>query len=272
MEGSFELQDKFLWQGRENMKIPTFDLTGKVALVTGGSKGIGRGMAQALGHYGATLVISSRGPEEGERTVQKFKEENIDAAYIPCDVTKKEQVEQLVKQIVERFGSLDILVNNAGMNIRKPLVEVEESDWDQVLEVNLKGIFLVGQACARQMIKQNYGKIINISSILGSIGMPFQSSYAASKGGINQLTKIWAEELAPYNITVNAIGPGYIITPMTREWLSDPERSEKIIQSTMVKRIGEISDLVGPVVFLASDTSKYVTGQVLNVDGGWTAR
>ncbi|MDN3016094.1 glucose 1-dehydrogenase [Paenibacillus sp. BSR1-1] len=254
------------------MNIPTFDLKGKVALVTGGSKGIGYGMAEALGHYGATLVISSRGAAEGEIAVSQLKEKNIDAAYIPCDVTKKDQVEQLVHQIVGQFGSLDILVNNAGMNIRKPLVEVEESDWDTVFNVNLKGLFLVGQACAKQMIKQNYGKIINISSILGTIGMQFQTSYAASKGGINQLTKVWAEELAPHNITVNSIGPGYIITPMTKEWLSDPERSEKIISSTMIKRIGETSDLVGPVVFLASDTSKYVTGQVLHVDGGYTAR
>ncbi|MBY0149166.1 SDR family NAD(P)-dependent oxidoreductase [Neobacillus niacini] len=254
------------------MSIPNFNLNGKVALVTGGSKGIGYGMAHALGHYGATLIISSRGAEEGVMAVSQLKKENINAAYFPCDVTKKDQVDQLVSQIVEQYGSLDILVNNAGMNIRKPLPEIEESDWDTVLEVNLKGIFLVGQAVAKQMMKQNYGKIINISSILGSIGMPFQTSYAASKGGINQITKVWAEELAPYNITVNAIGPGYISTPMTKEWLSDPERSEKIINSTMIKRIGETSDLVGPVVFFASDTSKYVTGQVLNVDGGWTAR
>ncbi|WP_423799550.1 SDR family NAD(P)-dependent oxidoreductase [Neobacillus sp. SAB-20_R2A] len=254
------------------MDFPTFDLSGKVALVTGGSKGIGLGMTQALGRYGATVVITSRGADEGETAVQQLKEEGMNAAYIQADVTKKEQVEKLVNEIVERFGSLDILVNNAGMNIRKPLVEVEESDWDRVLGVNLKGIFLVGQACAKQMIKQNYGKIINISSIFGSVGMSFQTSYAASKGGINQLTKIWAEELAPNNITVNAIGPGYIMTPMTQDWLSDPERVEKIVNSTMIKRFGEISDLVGPVVFLASDTSKYVTGQVLHVDGGWTAR
>ncbi|PLT35679.1 SDR family NAD(P)-dependent oxidoreductase [Bacillus sp. V5-8f] len=254
------------------MNWPTFDLQGKIALVTGGSKGIGFGMAQALGRHGATVMISSRGVEEGEKAVLKLKEENIKAAFIPCDVSRKEQVEGLVNQIVDRYGSLDILINNAGHNIRKPLVDVEESDWDGVLNVNLKGIFLIGQACARQMIKQHYGKIINISSILGTIGMPFQTSYAASKGGINQLTRVWADELAPYNITVNAIGPGYIKTPMTEEWLSDPERLEKITNSTMIKRIGEIRDLVGPVVFLASDTSAYVTGQVLHVDGGWTAR
>ncbi|MFF2288896.1 SDR family NAD(P)-dependent oxidoreductase [Peribacillus butanolivorans] len=254
------------------MEMPTFNLEGKVALVTGGSKGIGFGMAQALGKYGATLVISSRGVEEGENAVIQLRKDNIRASYITCDVTKKPQVEELVHEIVENFGSLDILVNNAGMNIRKPLSEIEEDDWDMVLEVNLKGVFLVGQICAKQMMKQNYGKIINITSILGSIGMPFQTSYAASKGGINQITKVWAEELAPYNITVNAIGPGYIKTPMTEAWLSDPERIGNIIQSTMIKRIGEISDLVGPIVFLASDTSKYITGQILNVDGGWTAR
>jgi gluconate 5-dehydrogenase len=256
----------------KEMNLPTFDLKGKIALVTGGSKGIGFAMAEALGLYGAKLVISSRGTEEGENAVSQLKEKNIDAIYIPADVTKKDEVEQLVSRIVDRFGSLDILVNNAGMNIRKLLVDVEESDWDQVITVNLKGLFLVGQACSKQMIKQNYGKIINITSILGTIGMPFQTSYAASKGGINQLTKVWAEELAPHNITVNAIGPGYIKTPMTKEWLSDPERSEKIVNACMIKRIGETSDLVGPVVFLASDTSAYVTGQILNVDGGYTAR
>lgn len=254
------------------MNMPTFDLKGKIALVTGGSKGIGFGMAHALGRYGATIVISSRGALDGEKAVSQLKDDNIEAAYFSCDVTKKNQVEELVSRIVDRYGSLDILVNNAGHNIRKPLIEVEENDWDSVLEVNLKGIFLVAQICTKQMMKQKYGKIINISSILGSIGMPFQTSYAASKGGINQLTKVWAEELAPYNITVNAIGPGYIKTPMTEEWLSDPERLQRITNSTMIKRIGETSDLVGPVVFLASDTSSYVTGQVLNVDGGWTAR
>lgn len=254
------------------MNMPTFDLKGKIALVTGGSKGIGFGMAHALGRYGATIVISSRGALDGEKAVSQLKDDNIEAAYFSCDVTKKNQVEELVSRIVDRYGSLDILVNNAGHNIRKPLIEVEENDWDSVLEVNLKGIFLVAQICTKQMMKQKYGKIINISSILGSVGMPFQTSYAASKGGINQLTKVWAEELAPYNITVNAIGPGYIKTPMTEEWLSDPERLQRITNSTMIKRIGETSDLVGPVVFLASDTSSYVTGQVLNVDGGWTAR
>ncbi|WP_066234114.1 SDR family NAD(P)-dependent oxidoreductase, partial [Geobacillus jurassicus] len=171
-----------------------------------------------------------------------------------------------------QHGRLDILVNNAGMNIRKPLIDIEEDDWDRVLNTNLKGIFLVGQAAAKQMIKQKYGKIINISSIFGGVGMPFQTSYAASKGGINQLTKVWASELAPYNINVNAIAPAYIRTPMTSAWLQDEERYRNIVNSTMLNRVGEPEDVTGPVVFLASDAANYITGHILYVDGGWTAK
>lgn len=252
--------------------FPTFDLSGKVALVTGGTKGIGFGMAQALGTYGAKVLISGRGIEEGNLAVEKLKELNIEAAFYSFDVSSKEAVQKSIDQMVEEHERIDILVNNAGTNIRKVLVEIEEEDWDKVIGINLKGIFLVGQQVAKHMIENNYGKIINISSIFGSTGMSFQSSYAASKGGINQLTRVWASELAPHNITVNAIGPGYIKTPMTAEWLSDSERFNNIVENTMIKRIGEISDLVGPVVFLASDTSAYITGQILHVDGGWTAK
>jgi gluconate 5-dehydrogenase len=254
------------------MNRPTFDLTGKIALVTGGSKGIGLGMAYALGSYGAQIVIASRGEEEGRKAEEELNQAGIKANFMQLDVTNKSNVEEVTDSIVDRLGSIHILVNNAGMNIRKPLVEVEEQDWDQVLDVNLKGIFLVGQAVAKQMIKQEYGRIINISSVLGTVGMSFQTSYAASKGGINQLTKVWAEELAAHNITVNAIGPGYIKTPMTEDWLSDPDRFRNIINNTMLKRVGELSDIAGPIVFLASDASTYITGQILNVDGGLTAR
>ncbi|WP_400163667.1 SDR family NAD(P)-dependent oxidoreductase [Brevibacillus sp. TJ4] len=252
--------------------VPHFDLNGKVALVTGGSKGIGFGMAYALGTYGAQVVLVSRGQAEGELAAKRLQESGCKAAYIPADVTSKQQVENAVQMIVDNYGSLDILVNNAGMNIRKPLVDLKEDEWDRVMLVNLKGIFLVGQAAAKQMIRQNRGRIINISSILGTIGLPYQTAYAASKGGINQLTKVWAEELAPYQITVNAIAPAYIKTPMTEGWLSDPARLQKIVEATMLKRVGELSDLIGPVVFLASDSSAYVTGQILTIDGGWTAR
>jgi gluconate 5-dehydrogenase/2-deoxy-D-gluconate 3-dehydrogenase len=254
------------------LNIPKFDLTGKVALVTGGTKGIGFGMAMALGKYGASIVINGRNTLDGEQAVKSLEEEGIQAQFFKADVTVKSDVNDLVQQIVSAFGKIDILVNNAGMNIRKSLVDVEEEDWDKVVGTNLKGLFLIGQAVARQMIKQKNGRMINISSILGSIGLPNQTSYAAAKGGVNQLTKVWAAELAPHGITVNGLGPAYIKTPMTEGLLSDPERLKNITESTLLGRVGTLEDLVGPVVFLASDTSSYITGQTIYVDGGWLAK
>lgn len=263
---------KILYEEVLFMHMPNFSLENKVALVTGGSKGIGLGMAEALGNGGASVAIASRGESDGKKAELQLKEKGIKVKSFQTDVTNREQVEALIDAVVSEFGSLDILVNNAGTNIRKKLVEINEDEWDTVINTNLKGIFLTGQAAAKQMIKQNSGKIINISSILGTIGLPYQTSYAASKGGINQLTKVWAEELAMHGINVNAIGPAYIRTPMTEGWLSDENRYKQIVNNTMLKRVGELKDLAGPVVFLASDASSYLTGQVLYVDGGWTAR
>jgi gluconate 5-dehydrogenase len=260
--------------GEENtMEANLFDLAGMVALVTGGSKGIGLGMAQALGKHGATVAIASRGKEDLEKAENLLREQGIKVKAFQVDVTKKAQVETLVHQVVKEFGCINILINNAGTNIRKKLVDIEEEDWDFIQSTNLKGIFLTGQAVAKQMIHQGKGgRIINISSILGAIGMSNQSSYAASKGGINQLTKVWADELAEYNINVNAIAPAYIRTPMTEEWLSNQERYANIVSQTMLGRVGTLEDLAGPVVFFASRSSSYITGQVLHVDGGWTAK
>ncbi|WP_054635866.1 SDR family NAD(P)-dependent oxidoreductase [Thalassobacillus sp. C254] len=249
-----------------------FRLDGKVSLVTGGSKGIGFGMAQGLGEHGAKVVIASRGKEDLEKAHEKLIQQGIEASYYPLDVTNKEDVNRAIDFVVSKYGSLDILVNNAGTNKRKPLLEVEEEDWELVLNTNLKGIFLMGQAAARQMTKQESGRIINISSIFGGVGKAYQSSYAASKGGINQLTRVWADELSEKGITVNAIAPAYIKTPMTEQWLDDKDRYQEIVNSTMVKRVGRLDELKGPAVFLASEASSYVTGQVLYVDGGWTAK
>lgn len=249
-----------------------FDLSGKTALVTGGTKGIGFGMATALARYGAKIAITGRNEADGEKAVGQFREQGYEAVFLRGDVTDQAQVERMVASVVDQFGKIDILLNNAGMNIRKPLVDIEEQDWDAVLTTNLKGVFLVGQATAKQMIKQKSGRIINVSSIFGGVGMANQTSYAASKGGVNQLTKVWAAELAPHNINVNAIAPGYVKTPMTAGWLNDQARYNEIVQSTLQGRVGEMSDLAGPIVFLASEASSYVTGHVLYVDGGWLAK
>jgi len=254
------------------VEFPQFNLEAKVALVTGGSKGIGFGMAKGLAYYGADVVIVSRHLDEGERAAEGIRQYGHRVIAIEADVTKKRDVQSMVDKVAGEFGRIDILVNNAGMNIRKPVVEYGEEEWDRVINTNLKGIFLVAQAVGKIMLQQRKGKIINISSIFGSVAMPNQIAYASSKGGINQLTKVLALEWAPMNIQVNALAPTYIRTPMTSGLLSDPERFNQILASTPMGRIGELADIIGPVVFLASDASDYVTGQVLHVDGGWVAQ
>lgn len=254
------------------LEFPTFSLENKVSLVTGGSKGIGYGMAAGLAQSGSHLVIASRNREELEKAAHELSVYGTRVVPVPCDVTVAGQVKELVERAEAEFGKIDVLVNNAGMNIRKPLSEYEETDWDQVLSVNLKGIFLVGREVSKAMVRAGGGSIINISSIFGNVAMPFQTGYAASKGGVNQLTRVWAIELAPCNIRVNAIAPAYIETPMTSGWLNDPVRLRQILETTPLGRIGKLKDLIGPVVFLASDASEYVTGHVLHVDGGWIAR
>lgn len=255
----------------EEFTYPSFDLTGKKALVTGGSKGIGLAIAAGLAHAGAKVLITGRDETVLKKVADEMKAVKLDVSWKSADVTSKQAVFELFEFIDADFGGVDILVNNAGMNIRKPLVEVEEEDWDRVLGTNLKGIFLVGQQAAKRMIGQKSGCIINISSIMGQVGNSLQTSYAASKGGINQLTKVWAAELAEHHIRVNALAPAYIKTPMTEPFLKDPERMEKLVSRTMLKRMGEADEMIGPTLFLASEASSYVTGQILYVDGGWTA-
>ncbi|SEA79008.1 gluconate 5-dehydrogenase/2-deoxy-D-gluconate 3-dehydrogenase [Thalassobacillus cyri] len=250
-----------------------FRLDGKVAMITGGSKGIGLGIAQTLGRMGAKVAIASRGLEDLEKAKKSLTEADIEVLATQVDVTSKKSVDNWLKEVIDNFGEVHILINNAGTNIRKPLVEVDESDWERVLDTNLKGVFLAGQAAAKQMIEQQTGgKIVNISSIFGGVGSSFQTSYAASKGGINQLTKVWASELAEHGINVNGLAPGYIKTPMTEGWLNDEERYRGIVDQTMLKRVGDLEDLEGPLLLLASDGSNYMTGQTIYVDGGWTAK
>lgn len=253
------------------INVPGMDVKDKVAVVTGSSKGIGFAMAYGLAYYGAKVVVLSRNIDESKEAAETISDDTgAETFALKCDVTKKEEVEQLIDTILDKYGRIDVLVNNAGRNIRKNLEEYTEEEWEGVIETNLKGVFLVAQAVTKVMKEQKHGKIINISSIFGSVAMPLQGAYAPSKGGIEQLTRVMAQELAPYNVNVNAVAPAYIKTPMTAEFLE--EKSEAILNNTPLNRLGEREDLMGPVVFLASDSSAYVTGHILAVDGGWLCR
>lgn len=255
------------------MKFPSADLTGKVAIVTGGSKGIGLGIAQALAQVGADVVIVSRNLSEGEQAAKEIQALGRKSIAISCDVSSVTSVDNMVQTAVNAFGKIDILVNNAGMNIRKLAVDVEEADWDKVIGTDLKGVFLVAQRVGKEMIKQQSGgKVINVASVMGVIGMPWLAAYCSSKGGVVQLTKVLALEWAQYNINVNCLAPAYIRTPMTEGWLNDEARLKPILDSTPLGRIGTLEEVAGPAVFLSSDWSNYVTGHTLLVDGGWAAR
>ncbi|MCL6599903.1 MAG: glucose 1-dehydrogenase [Alicyclobacillus macrosporangiidus] len=253
-------------------EFPTFSLDGRLALVTGGTRGIGLAMARGLAHAGSDVVVLGRDPESGSMAVAGIERLGRRGVFVQADVTQEGQVVEAVERIEREVGPIDILINNAGKNIRKPLTEYRADDWDDVLGTNLRGIFLVGREVIRRMVGRGRGKVINIASIFGGVGMPYQTAYAASKGGIVQLTKVWATEYASRGINVNCLAPAYIRTPMTAGWLEDPDRLRDILSRTPAGRLGEPKDVMGAAVFLASDASDFVHGHVLYVDGGWLAQ
>jgi NAD(P)-dependent dehydrogenase (short-subunit alcohol dehydrogenase family) len=250
---------------------PSFDLSGKVALVTGASRGLGAGMAQALAAAGADLALASRTVEDLDRVAGEIRDLGRDALVIPADLSQVSQVQAMVTAAEKHYGQIDILVNNAGFNIRKPALEVGEEDWDRLHAVNLKAVFFACQAAAPGMISRGGGKIINVASLTTVLGFPNQSVYGASRGGVGQLTKALAVEWARHGINVNAIGPGYYETAQTRPLFEDPEKRAWIQRRIPVGRTGMAEDLAGALLFLASPASDYVTGQILFVDGGWLA-
>ncbi len=254
------------------MVMTGINVAGKVVLVTGGSRGLGFAMANALARFGADLAIVNRNRGDGEDAAGKLRAHGGRVVSLQGDVTRPAEIEGVVGRALAAYGRIDVLVNNAGMNIRKPALEVTEEDWDRVIDCNLKGIFFTAQAVGRVMVERRAGKIINMSSIFGSVGFPKVAAYAASKGGINQLTRVLALEWAPYNVCVNALAPAYVVADGTPDWMQDAERSRMIMASTPLGRIGSGDDLTGAVVYLASDWSNYVTGTVIGVDGGWLAR
>lgn len=245
-------------------------LADKVALVTGAAKGIGLACAQAFAREGAQVFIADVNDEAGRREVLRLRSEGLRVSFVACDVSRKDQVEAAIRAVVDEFGRIDILVANAGIVHAAEFLDLEEADFDRVLAVNLKGIFLAGQAAARQMVKQGGGgSIVNMSSVNAVLAIPNQVPYVVSKGGMNQLTKVMALSLAPHRIRVNGIGPGTILTELARTAvLGNAEAERKILSRTPMGRMGDPEEIAQVALFLASDESSYVTGQTIYADGG----
>ncbi|MGZ3557843.1 MAG: SDR family NAD(P)-dependent oxidoreductase [Thermodesulfobacteriota bacterium] len=254
-------------------RVPNFefDLSGKVAIVTGAGRGMGYHIALALAKYGADIVVCSRTGSELKRVGAEIEKLRRKALIQQVDVTKVSEIHAMVERSVKAFGHIDILVNNAGVNITQWAVDVTEEAWDRVLDTNLKALFFCAQAVGRVMIRQKKGKIINISSQTGTIAIPQRAAYCSSKGGVNQLTKLLAIEWAQYNINVNAIAPTFIETPFTKPMFEKEGFREYVLGNIPLGRIGKPDDVTGAVVYLASEASNLVTGHILLVDGGWTA-
>jgi 2-dehydro-3-deoxy-D-gluconate 5-dehydrogenase len=247
-----------------------FDITGKTAIVTGGSRGLGAAMSIGLAEAGADVVLVDR--SDCMETAKKVESCGRKALKITADLSEMKAVQEVVGKTIETFGKVDILVNNAGIIRRTPAIDFSEKDWDEVMAINSKTVFFLSQAAARDMMKRKKGKIVNVASLLSFQGGITVPSYSASKGAVAQVTKALANEWGKEGINVNAIAPGYMVTDNTAPLRANPERTRQITERIPAGRWGDPADLKGAVVFLSSSASDYVNGHVLLVDGGWMAR
>jgi len=248
-----------------------FDLEGRVALITGSSGGLGRVLAEGLARSGVTVIINGRQEKKVDAVVDSLKGKGYNAIPSLFDVTCPAEIQKAAEEVNARYGPPDILINNAGINLRRPLEEFPEEDWDTILNTNLKSAYMVSKAFVKPMIGKKEGKIINICSLQSELGRKTIAPYAASKGGLKMLTRAMAAEWAEYNIQVNGIGPGYFKTELTRPLYEDDTFDRWLINRTPACRWGEPEELIGTVLFLASKASSYINGQVIYVDGGITA-
>jgi len=253
------------------LEYPRFDLEGQVALVTGASRGIGYDLAKALANAGAKVVVGARDMRALNTLVKEIEAEGGQALATTLDMKNLDNIKAVVEQTVNHFGALNILVNNAGLGFNHDAVDVTESDWDDMMAVNLKGLFFMCQAAGKHMIANGGGRIVNMSSQAGQVGILRHAVYCATKGGVNQLTRVLALEWAQHNITVNAVAPTFIRTPGTAERLDTPEFAADVLSRLPIGRVGDTMDVAGAVIYLVSPAADLVTGTILLVDGGWTA-
>lgn len=253
--------------------IKQFDLTGRSAIITGGSKGLGTAMAAGLASAGADVLLASRNEEEVQAAAEQIASEfGHRSLGMTADVTQTDQVQALVDRAMSEFGKIDILINNAGVNIRGAIDELSYADFKTVQDINVDGVWLCSRAVMPHMKSAGYGRIINMASTLGVVGLANRTPYATSKGAVVQMTRALGLELATFGITVNAICPGPFLTPMNIPIKDDEQTKKFIVGAVAMERWGELQEIQGAAIFLASDAASYMTGSLLTVDGGWTAR
>ena len=253
------------------MEQPRFDLEGRVALVTGASRGIGRDLIVALAGAGATVVAAARSADDAGDVVAEVRAEGGRAEAVTMDLTDRSSIDRAIAEAVDRCGRIDVLVNNAGLGTNHDALDATEEEWDELFAVNVRGLFFACQSAGRRMVAQGSGRIVNMASQAGLVGIPRHAAYSASKGAVIALTRVLALEWGPSGVTVNCVAPTFVRTPGTAERLDRPEFLADVLERIPVGRVGTTTDVAGAVIYLASDAASLVTGTVLVVDGGWTA-